>query len=121
LVQEKARAEYFEKAVALGKKYQLSAKKLADLMVNQNLDAQFPEPGGLVRKVVELMKRKFASQKEVEKAVTGILSEEKKAVADFAKGKGEVVGFLIGMVQKKLKGRGDPKLIRNLLLKKLES
>ncbi len=121
LVQEKERADYFEKAVRLAEKHHLSAKTIAGLMVNQKLDSDFPEPAGLVAKVVKLSKSEYASLKEVGKAVSQVLLEEKKAVADFQKGKGGVVGFLIGMVQKKLKGRGEPSLIKKELLKKLQS
>ncbi|MCH7730489.1 Asp-tRNA(Asn)/Glu-tRNA(Gln) amidotransferase subunit GatB [Patescibacteria group bacterium] len=121
LTTDKARADYFEEVIALGKKHQLSGKTLADLIVNKNLDIQFPEPAGLVRKVIELTKKEFAGQAEVGKAVIGVLSEEKKAVADFKKGKREVVGFLIGKVQKQLEGKGEPKKIREIILKELKS
>ena len=42
------------------------------------------------------------------------------AVSDFQKGKGEVVGFLLGQVQKELKGKGNPQTVRDLLIKLLE-
>jgi aspartyl-tRNA(Asn)/glutamyl-tRNA(Gln) amidotransferase subunit B len=119
LVQDKARADYFEKAVLLAKKYQFSAKMIASLMVNQQLDKGFPEPAGLIKKIVELEKKEYATLKEVQTVVRMIVTKEKKAVADFQAGKGEVVGYLIGMVQKELKGRGDPKLVREVILKKL--
>lgn len=121
LTQERERASYFEKAAGLAEKHQISAKTIAGLMVNQNLDKEFPEPAGLVAKVVKLSKREYAGLKEIEGAVKKVLSEEKKAVADFQKGKGEVVGFLIGTVQKKLKGRGEPAAIKEELLKRLQT
>jgi aspartyl-tRNA(Asn)/glutamyl-tRNA(Gln) amidotransferase subunit B len=119
LTQDKTRADYFEKAVLLAKKHQLSAKIIAGLMVNQQLDKDFPEPAGLVKKIVELEKKEYATLKEVQMATKMIVTKEKKAVSDFQAGKGEVVGYLIGMVQKELKGRGDPKLVREVILKKL--
>ena len=121
LIQEKQRDDYFEKAVQLAKKHQIPVKTIAGLMVNQNLDKKFPEPAGLVAKVVKLSKREYVSLKEVEKAVSQIVSEEKKAITDFQKGKEEVIGFLIGMVQKKLKGQGEPAVIKKELLKRLQT
>ena len=121
LIQEKQRADYFEEAVQLAEKHQISVKTIAGLMVNQNLDKKFPEPAGLVAKVVKLSKREYADLKEVEKAVGQIVSEEKKAITDFQKGKEEVIGFLIGMVQKKLKGQGEPAAIKKELLKRLQT
>ena len=121
LIQEKQRADYFEKAVQLAKKHQIPVKTIAGLMVNQNLDKKFPEPAGLVAKVVKLSKREYVNLKEVEKVVSQIVSEEKKAITDFQKGKEEVIGFLIGMVQKKLKGQGEPAVIKKELLKRLQT
>lgn len=48
-----------------------------------------------------------------------VLMEEPKAVSDYKNGKGAVVGFLIGMVQKKLKGKGKTDVVREKLLEKL--
>ena len=121
LIQEKQRADYFEKAIQLAEKHHISAKTIAGLMVNQNLDRKFPEPAGLVTKVVKFSKREYANLKEVEKVVGQIISEEKKAITDFQKGKEEVIGFLIGMVQKKLKGQGEPAVIKKELLKRLQT
>jgi aspartyl-tRNA(Asn)/glutamyl-tRNA(Gln) amidotransferase subunit B len=121
LIQEKQRADYFEKAVQLTEKHHISAMTIVGLMINQKLDKKFPEPAGLVAKVVKLSKREYANLKEVGKAVSQVVSEEKKAITDFQKGKEEVIGFLIGMVQKKLKGQGEPAVIKKELLKRLQT
>lgn len=120
LTQKAARAEYFEQAARLGKKHAVSAKVIADLMVNKNLDLEYLEPAGLVKRVLELTKRQYAGKNKVEKAVLEVVKEQARAVADFQKGKAEVIGYLIGIVQKKLKSKGDPKQIRETLLKKLK-
>lgn len=120
LVQSMDRAKYFENAVELGQKHSLSAKMIAGAMINQHLDQKYEEPAGLVRKLVSLTKRVFASEEEVEKAVTKTILKEKKAVQDFRSGKENVIGFLIGAVQKELKGKGDPKLTKKLLSESLK-
>ena len=67
-----------------------------------------------------LGKKEFAKAPEVAKAVEQVVGEESKAVEDFSKGKVAVVGYLLGQVQKKLKGTGEPTLINKLLLKRLQ-
>lgn len=119
LVSDKTRADYFEEAIELAKKEGISAKIIADMMVNKKLDGQFPEPAGLVKKVLELTKVDYADPDEVEKAVVEVVNEQAKAVKDYRSGKGEVVGFLIGMVQKKLKGLGNVQIVREKLIEKL--
>ncbi len=120
LAETKERADYFETAVNLGVKNSFSAKMIADLMVNKKLDESFPEPAGMIHKVVELFKVDYATSEETENAVSEVLTENEKAVQDYKNGKGEVVGFLIGMVQKKLKGKGEIEKVRDILLKKLQ-
>lgn len=120
LLMDKTRAQYFEQALAVALKHDVSAKTLADLMVNKNLDNEFPEPEGLVKKVVELTKRSYATAKEVEEAVKQVIEEQEKAVNDYKNGNGNVIGFLIGQTQRILKGQGEPKLVQELLLKELQ-
>jgi aspartyl-tRNA(Asn)/glutamyl-tRNA(Gln) amidotransferase subunit B len=120
LVSDIARSKYFEEAVKLSSKDNISAKMVADLMINKKLDSEFPEPGGLVRKVLELFKVEYAGQGDTDVAIAEVLGENSKAVNDYKNGKGEVVGFLIGMVQKKLKGKGNPKTVTESLISKLQ-
>jgi aspartyl-tRNA(Asn)/glutamyl-tRNA(Gln) amidotransferase subunit B len=121
LASEHSRAEYFEKALELGKTANLSAKTIADVIVNQKLDREFPEPGLLIKKLLEVTQKEFASQSEIEAAAESVLKENAKGVADYQKGKGEVIGFLIGQVQKILQGKGDPQAIRDVLLSNLNA
>ena len=122
LITDKSRADYFEAAVKLtqGQSLHLQAKMVADLMVNKKLDSQYPEPAGLVKKILELSNIEYASNDEVENAVKSVLMEHEKAVKDYQNGNGNVIGFLIGMVQKELKGKGNPQTVRGKLLERLQ-
>lgn len=120
LVADLNRSKYFEDAVRLGQGQSLSAKMIADLMINKKLDAEFPEPAGLTRKIVELTKVEYSGQGDTDVAIAEVLGENQKAVADYKNGNGNVVGFLIGMVQKKLKGKGNPKIVTEKLKEALQ-
>lgn len=119
LVDNPDRAKYFEEAIK-EEIEGITPKDIAGLMVNQNLDKNYEEPALLVKKVYELLKKNFANDKETQNAVEKAVKENEKAVKDFQNGNTNVIGFLIGMVQKELKGKGNPKLIQQLLREILE-
>jgi aspartyl-tRNA(Asn)/glutamyl-tRNA(Gln) amidotransferase subunit B len=121
LVSDKNRADYFETAVKLGQGQSLSARMIADLMINKKLDLEFPEPAGLIKKVLELTNVEYADKSQTEVAIIEVISENQKAVTDYKNGNGNVIGFLIGMVQKKLKGKGNIITVRESLLKSLQN
>ena len=120
LISDLKLADYFDTGIKEAKKHDISAKTLAGLIVNQKMYEKYPEPLGLIKHIVEIQKQEFSNTGDVEDAVKKVVAHNSKAVADFQKGKGEVIGFLIGMVQKELKGKGDPKIISSLIIKKLQ-
>jgi len=113
-------ADYYEKAVELGEKEGLSATTIADLIVNKKFNEKYPEPGRLITELREINRAEYSSEEEVDLAVKKILSQEEKAVRDFAQGKSQVIGFLLGKVQGELKAKGDPQVIRRILIAKLK-
>jgi len=116
LVSDQKRSEYFEKAVELLDKEDLTPKLFADAMVNKNLDRSFPEPFNLVKKLKEMSQVEYSTVEEVKNACKLVISENQKAVEDFNNGKGEVVGYLMGQIQKKLKGKGNTEIVRQEIL-----
>jgi aspartyl-tRNA(Asn)/glutamyl-tRNA(Gln) amidotransferase subunit B len=117
LTSDKLRAEYFENAAKLNNNYKL----IADMMINKKLDREFPEPAGLVKRIVEIADITYATTEEVENAVKSALMEQEKAVKDYKSGNGNVIGFLMGVVQKKLQGKGNPQSVREKLLEKIQN
>lgn len=115
LVSDLNRANYFEEVCKLNSNYKL----IANAMINQNLDKDFEEPAGLVRKIVELEKKDYISLPEVESAIDSVLLENTEIIQKYQNGQTQVIGFLIGQVQKRLQGKGDPKLINQVLTTKL--
>jgi aspartyl-tRNA(Asn)/glutamyl-tRNA(Gln) amidotransferase subunit B len=125
LVSDLSRADYFEESVRLASLAQdnlaASPKLIADLMINKKLDAEFPEPAGLVKKIVELTKVEYAKASEVTSAVNLVIMDNEKAVNDYKKGNGNVIGFLIGMVQKRLNGKGNTQIVREKLMERIQN
>jgi aspartyl-tRNA(Asn)/glutamyl-tRNA(Gln) amidotransferase subunit B len=119
LGENRERVDYFKQAVLLGEKMSISPRTIADLMVNKNMDKDFPEPAGLVKKLVELTHVEYTAINEVQKAVEEVLSAEPSAVSQYQQGKGQILGFLIGQVQKKLEGKGNPRQVSDEVLRKL--
>ncbi len=116
LVSDLGRANYFEEAVKLAPDFM---KSVVDLMINKQLDNDYPEPAGLVKKIKEITNVVYSNESDVINAINKVLSENPEIVTSYKNGKGQVVGFLIGQVQKILQGKGDPKLISAQLMKKL--
>ena len=115
------RSKYFEDSLIVASEYNISPKELASVMVNQNLDKNYPEPQLLIKKLVEMQKKDYANQNEVQIAIKKVILTNEKAVNDYKAGKTAVVGFLIGQVQKELNGQGDPKLVAQMLTETLQS
>lgn len=116
LVSDKNRADYYEKASKLDNNY----KTIADLMVNKKMDLKYPEPSGLVRIIKEMENKTYESEENTQTVVDKVLQDNPEIVVKYNNGQTQVIGFLIGQVQKHLQGKGDPKLISRLIVSKLE-
>ena len=55
----------------------------------------------------------------LEACSNGVIQAHPKVVEDFRSGKEQALGFLVGQVMKETKGKGNPKLINEILRKKL--
>ena len=59
-------------------------------------------------------------EEEIERAVEKAMDSNPKQVEDFRKGKEKLFGFFVGEVMKQTKGKANPKLVNDLLKKKLK-
>jgi aspartyl-tRNA(Asn)/glutamyl-tRNA(Gln) amidotransferase subunit B len=57
---------------------------------------------------------------EIEKAIEKAIDANPKQVEDYRKGKDKLFGFFVGEVMKQTKGKANPKLVNELLKKKLK-
>ena len=58
---------------------------------------------------------------ELSKLVDEVVGKNPKAVEDFKAGKKKAVGALVGQIMKATKGKANPRVINELLNKKLQS
>ncbi len=116
LVSDINRADYFERSVELAPDL---IRSIANLIINKNLDKEYPEPAGLIKKIITLTKTSNVSASDLDEAVRAVLLENNKVVDSYREGKEQVIGFLIGQVQKKLQGEGDAKQIKTRILEKV--
>ncbi len=144
LVQEKERAEYFEKA-AEGRDAKLVANWLTTELLGAlhkgDLDALVAlisdnTISGRIAK--EVFAEMFTTGKEaaviveekglrqvtdtgaIEKIVNEVLAENPEKIAEYKGGKDKLFGFFVGNVLKKSGGKANPGIVNDLLKKKLE-
>ncbi len=88
------------------------AKTVFREMIESGLDAEaIVEKKGL---------RQVSDTGEIEKIIDSILEANKQSVDDFKNGKSKALGFLVGQVMKESKGKANPQIVNEILLKKLE-
>ena len=56
---------------------------------------------------------------EIEKIIDDVLTKNAQSAADYKNGKEKALGFLIGQIMKESKGKANPQMVNELLLKKL--
>jgi aspartyl-tRNA(Asn)/glutamyl-tRNA(Gln) amidotransferase subunit B len=57
---------------------------------------------------------------EIERAIERAIEANPKQVADYRKGKEKLFGFFVGEVMKQTQGKANPKLVNEILRKKLK-
>ena len=71
----------------------------------------------------EIVRQKGLSQisdsEEIEKIVDKVIEENTKSVSDFKNGKEKAIIFLVGQVMAKTKGKANPKMVNEVLRRKL--
>ena len=114
-IKDRKRSEYFERVLLLNKNIGLDISYIADQMVNKNLDHKYKTPEKLLNVLNEEKNRTYASGNELVNAVKSVLKENTKALEDLKSGKVQIMGFLIGSIQKKLNGKGNINEIRKYI------
>lgn len=76
------------------------------------------------KKAFEIVEEKgleqISDQGEIEKVIEEIINESPTEAAAYKAGKKQLIGFFVGQVMKKTSGKANPKVINEILVKKLE-
>lgn len=90
-----------------------TAKKVFRLMFEEGIDpSEYIKENNLIQ---------IADVSEIENFVKEVLAENPESIKQYLDGKDRILGFLVGQVMKKSKGKANPKLVNELLINEIKS
>lgn len=120
LTRDKLLIEYFEEAVKVALQHDVSAKDVANFIINKKPNLEGTLPAQLVAQIKTSKQVSSIDEEDLEKAVDEVLKANKKAVSDFKKGKDSAIMFLVGAVMRSLKVKADAEKIKAILIAKIK-
>ena len=111
----------------------LDATRLAELIVaiqdnkisNSAGKTVFEELMATEKSVDDIIKEKGLAQisdsSELEAVVAKVLADNQKSVDDYHNGKTNALGFLMGQCMKATKGKGNPAMMKEMIMKALQA
>lgn len=97
--------------VISGKINNNTAKKVLREMLETNETASFIiEKNGLIQ---------ISDEDELEKIIDEVIKENQQSIEDFKNGKDRALGFLMGQIMKKTKGKANPNTANKILIDKI--
>jgi aspartyl-tRNA(Asn)/glutamyl-tRNA(Gln) amidotransferase subunit B len=118
-VDNKFRAEAFEKVFELVKAGKLNSTKASALITELLSSSELP--GNLEDYAKENGYIQVSDENEINKIVAKIIEDNPKAVEDVKNGEMKAIGFLIGQVMKASQGKANPELAQKLIKQQLET
>jgi aspartyl-tRNA(Asn)/glutamyl-tRNA(Gln) amidotransferase subunit B len=97
----------------------ITPKQIANVLINKRIDYKKISPRDLLDSMVHQKQTNDIDMPILTKTIKSIVEANSKAVEDYKKGKTTVLMFLVGQVKRALKGKGDAKIIKEELIKKL--
>lgn len=121
LVRDKDLANFFEEAVIIGIEKKVSAKQIANYIINKKVTPKSSTPEKIVSAILQATHVATIDEDTLATIINTVLSNNQKAVADYKSGKETVIMFLLGQVMKEAKQRLDATQVKTLLENKLKS
>lgn len=112
-------ADYFEASIKEIGKQPVTAKDIANWIINKKADWERTEPKELVSLIVRKKQAASMPLEELEKIVETVIKTNEKPVIDYRSGKEQALMFLLGTVMREAKGKADASTVKTLLVKML--
>lgn len=119
LTREVELADYFEQAVSLAQKEDISPKQLANYIINKKIDINSTDITLLVQQTKQSNQTVVVDEDKLNKVIDDIIKNNKKAVSDYKNGKEIVIMYLVGQVMKEIKQKIDTQMLKEKLKNKL--
>lgn len=121
IAEDKTIAEYFESCVSLAQGSS-DTQKITPVIIARNLiniHGDKMTPKQLIDSLLAKELEKQVDTSVITTSIDVVLQQQTKAIEDFKSGKVSALMFLVGMVKKELKGKGDASFIEAELKKRL--
>jgi len=120
LIKDKDITNFFEEAVKIGKKHNLTPKQIANHIINKKINPSDLLPIKLIEKIISSSLYEDVNLDEIKKIVKEIIKSNPSSLEDYKNGKTQVMDYLIGQVLKKIKKKIDINTIKNILKNELQ-
>lgn len=108
-------------AKSLGDMIQLIDKGTISSKLAKKVFKELVEKGGDPAKIVEEKGWvQISDEGKLKEIVTEVLQANPQSVTDYKNGKDRALGFLVGQVMKATKGKANPKMVNQLILKNMD-
>lgn len=115
LVDSKDLAEYFEKAVAVGKAKKVGPVQIANQIINRKVDISKVSPEEVIAEIASRKVGIITNEAELRKLAKEAITENDAAVQDYVSGKEVALQVLIGAVMKKSGGKANADKVKEVL------
>ena len=112
-------ASYFENIVREGKDKGVSAKQIANALINKRVTSGV-NPEEVISTILSFSQVATIDEGELERVIQEVITEQEKPVLDYKSGKEPVIMFLVGCVMRKLSVKPDAQMIKEKLQEKLQ-
>ena len=120
LTRDSLLADYFEEAARAAKTVKLTAKQVANVIINKKPNIETTLPAELIGKIISQTKVSDISEDQLLKIIDSVLQENPKAEQDYKNGKQNALMFLVGQVMRKMESKLDANSVKSILEQKLK-